>query len=192
MKGGWYNESARHSLAARGYGSIYLKRKHPLQVDTLMHRFDARKPGHVGMVHGVPMYADKLKEGMVYPITPEAVRKVFGRMPPEDLKGMNSVEFVDPKGEQNGAWAQYVRSKRKILIFGQPVRPDGTIDGEEPEMLRKHIELYVLPHEVGHHKALYHDKITDKHIEVAEARADANVVGMAPDDKAVKQLVRKG
>ena len=135
----------------------------------------------------LPIHADKLEEGTIYPISPEEVDALLKNMKDNDLKGIKGVEFVPPKGEQQGAWAQYIRSTKKIKIFAQSVE-GGRIDGWDPKELNRHIKEYVIPHEVGHHKALRGGK-TDQDLEMAEARADANVAGMDPFDKDVKRLV---
>ena len=135
----------------------------------------------------LPMNVEKLEEGTVYPISPEEVDKLFKNMNPRDYKGIKGVEFVRPTEKQKGAWAQYVRSSKKIKIFSQPFK-DGKVDGWDARQLNKHIKEYVIPHEVGHYKALRGGK-TDKRLEVAEARADANVAKMDPFDKDVKRLV---
>jgi hypothetical protein len=139
-------------------------------------------------VHGVPIKVSKVTEGRVFPVTPEKVKAVLGKMPKNEVKGMKAVEFVDPKGDQEHAWAQYVRGSKVMKIFSQP--SDGVmIDGQCPRKVQMHMEEYVLPHEVGHHRALRGGK-TDKSLAVAEARADANVVGMDPFDRDVRSLVK--
>ena len=143
--------------------------------------------GEATSVCGIPITVDKLPEGTIYPITPDEVKKVLEMMDPADLKGIDSVEFRTPNGDQKEAWAQYVRSKKKIYIFAQTFK-DGKIDGQDPDTLKKHIKEYVLPHEVGHHIALHKYKKTDRSLAMAEARADANVVGMDPMDKDVKMF----
>jgi len=141
--------------------------------------------GEAASVNGIPIMVDKLPEGTIYPITPEEVKKIFSDMDQADLKGITSIEFKAPSGDQKEAWAQYIRGKKKIYIFAQPFS-NGKIDGQDPDHLKKHIKEYVLPHEVGHHIALYKYKKTDKSLAMAEARADANVVGMSPMDKDAK------
>jgi len=139
-------------------------------------------------VHNIPIKVSKIEEGRVFPITPERVRELLQAMPKEDVKGIKAVEFVDPHGDQEHAWAQYVRGSKVMKIFSQP--SDGwLIDGQCPRGVARHIEEYVIPHEVGHHRALRGGK-TDSSLAVAEARADANVVGMDPFDKDVKALVK--
>lgn len=152
-----------------------------------LEKVESSKPGKIGSVHGVPVIADKINEGSIYPISASEVEEVLGKMPADDLKGVKAIEFSNPKGEQKSAWAQYVRSTRTLKLFSQPFK-NGKVDGQDPEWLRKHMREYVLPHEIGHHKALYKDDITDKDLEMAEARADANVVGMDARDKDVKVL----
>lgn len=140
-------------------------------------------------VQGVPIEAEKVEKGRIYPVKPEDVAKEIQRQSPEDIKGLKGFKFVNPVGEQKDAWGQYVRSKKVVYVFSQPYR-NGKIDGQDPKKIREHIKEYVLPHEIGHHVALRNGK-TDKDLRVAEARADAHVVGMDPTDKDVKKLVRK-
>jgi len=126
--------------------------------------------------------------GTKYPVSPEEAKKVLLRGKPEDLKGLKGIEFSNPVGEQKGAWAQYVRSRNVIKIFSQPYK-DGKLDGRPAKDVNKHMKGYVLPHEKGHHVALHVHKITDKNLYMAEARADAHVVGMSPTDRDVRRLV---
>ena len=127
------------------------------------------------------MCAEAPKKGRRYPVSPNEVKKRLAQLPEEQRKGLKGVEFVNPKGEQKGAWAQYIRSKKKIKIFSQP-------NNEVNARTNQHMKDYVIPHEVGHHRALRGGK-TDKSLAVAEARADANVAGMDPWDKDIKKLV---
>lgn len=166
---GWQYEAQRHRLARMGIATY------------------RRRPGYVGSVQGIPIYARSVAPGRAYPISPEEVRSQIGAMPKSDVAGIKKIEFVEPKGEQKEAYAQYVRSQRVIRIFGQPMSSDGRIDGEDPQKFRRWMKRYVIPHEIGHFKALKTGK-TDSDIEMAEARADANVVGMAPYDKDVSAL----
>jgi len=148
----------------------------------------ARKKKKMEKVHGVPIKVGKMEEGRVFPITPERVKALLKEMPKEHVKGIKAVEFVDPKGDQEHAWAQYVRGSKVVKIFSQP-SDGGLVDGQCPRSVARHIEEYVIPHEVGHHRALRGGK-TDRNLAVAEARADANVVGLDPFDKDVKALVK--
>jgi hypothetical protein len=108
-------------------------------------------------------------------------------MPKEDTKGIKRIVFEPPRDKhQKGAWAQFKRGKKEVSIFAQP--SDGVqIDGQDPVVVREHVVNYVIPHEVGHHKALRTGK-TDEDVETAEARADANVVGLEPYDEGVEAL----
>jgi hypothetical protein len=170
---GWQHDSYRHYLAAKGYKTTHTR------------------PGLVGYIWRIPIHSQQIPPNQAYPISPEDVKKRLGSMDKADLKGVTAIDFVQPKNsEQENAYAQYVRSKRKLLIFSQDVDGKGNIDGRPVEEVRKKMIDYVLPHEIGHHRALYKARITDKHIEMAEARADANVVGMDPNDRDVK-LLRK-
>ena len=154
-----------------------------------LEKIESKKPGKVDSVAGIPIKADAIDENQIYPVSIEDVKRRFSQLPKEDLKDIESIEFKKPVGEQKDAYGQYIRSKRSIYVFAQPFS-DGKVDGKNPKEIRKHILEYVIPHEVGHHKALHHKKLWDKDIRVAEARADANVVGLGVDDKAVAALVK--
>ena len=168
-KQGWFGESYRHYLASK-YGSAFAR----------------KRPGLQGRTRNVPIVADKLPSTHVYPIDPESVRKVLDEADDTTLKGLKQVRFTTPRDKhQKNAWAQYVRSNREIRIFAQP-SSGGLVDGQNPLQVRKLMREYVLPHELGHHKALEVEKITDKDLSMAEARADAHVAGLDPHDKAVK------
>jgi hypothetical protein len=148
---------------------------------------ESTAPGKVDKVNGIPIKAEAIEPNQIYPVSIDDVKRTFTRMKKEDLEGIESIEFKKPVGEQKDAYGQYIRSKKRIYVFAQPFEK-GKVDGEDPEQVRKHIINYVLPHEVGHHKALHTEKIYDKNLNVAEARADANVIGLAPNDKAIKKL----
>ena len=223
-RAGWFRESYRHSLAARGVTTKrYMKTKDYIKGGradglpaSLFPQDQIKKGIKVEMEHTTdkkiareiakdhlsedPKYYDKLARmeasfekptpGRVYPVAPSEVKKVLSRMPEQNTKGLKGVEFVNPKGPQEDAWAQYARGKKKIKIFSQPVQE---FNARGPQEVHNHIVTYVLPHEVGHHRALRGGK-TDKSLEVAEARADANVIGMDPFDKDIHKIVavRKG
>jgi len=136
----------------------------------------------------LPVKVETPSPGTKYPVSPEEAKKVLLRGKPEDLKGLKGIEFSNPVGEQKGAWAQYVRSRNVIKIFSQPYK-DGKLDGRPAKDVNRHMKSYVLPHEKGHHVALHIHKITDKNLYMAEARADAHVVGMSPADRDVRRLV---
>lgn len=166
---GWRYESYRHSLARKGI------------------RTASSRAGLVARAHGVPIYAKSLPVGQVYPVSPQEVKVRIEAMPKEDVKGLKAIEFTPPRDkQQEQAWGQLIRSRKKILLFSQPVDECGNMDGEDPERVRKIIKNYVIPHEVGHGIALNQRHITDKDLAMAEARADAHVVGMDVDDKDAK------
>lgn len=178
---GWQHESYRHALAARGIESNYYARKSKLRVPF--------RPTILTRYKNVPIKAHRIEVGKVYPLTPGEVGRFINRQKDDDLKGLAGVEFVNPKGDQKGAYAQYVRSRRVILIFSQPYdKKKKEIDGQSPKWIKNHLNNYVLPHELGHHIALYRVGITDGDLAMAEARADANVVGMSPVDRDVGLL----
>lgn len=123
---------------------------------------------------------ERPENGKMYPISPKEANTVIKRQP--EHESLKSIEFANPRDkDQEQAWAQYVRSRKAIKIFAQP--------RHEAYAANKHMKEYVLPHEVGHHRALKTGH-TDADIRVAEARADANVVGMDPFDRDVRMLVR--
>jgi hypothetical protein len=135
----------------------------------------------------IPIIARPVPKGQVYPISPEELKARLEKLPKDDLKGLKGVEFVPPKtAQQEDSWAQMLRGKRKMLIFSQPVAADGRIAGKNPAQVREHMVEYVIPHEIGHHKALYLKRITDKDLSMAEARADAYAYGMSVTDRDAK------
>jgi len=137
----------------------------------------------------IPISIEKPEDGTIYPVSPKEVKDIVKSQDPEHIKGLKGIEFSNPKGEQKGAWAQYVRSRKAIKVFSQPYYSD-KIDGERPENVNSHMKSYVIPHEIGHHRALHIHKITDRNIKMAEARADAHVAGMSPTDRDVKMLIK--
>ena len=164
---GWRYESYRHMLARKGI------------------RTASRKSGFVGRVRDVPITMQKVPVGHVYPASPDDVKRVLERQKPEDIKGLKGVEFVRPrdKSERN-AWARYVRSKRVVKVFSQPVRGE-KVGGQDAGAVKEHMLSYVLPHELGHHLALSERDITDGKLSVAEGRADAFAAGCDVEDNAV-------
>jgi hypothetical protein len=167
---GWRGESHRHYLSSKGVRTVF------------------GRPGRVGSMRGMQFEVERVPQGQVYPLAPQEVADRLSMMPPEDTKGITKVVFQPPKDKmQKQAWAQYKRGKKEIAIFSQSASGD-LIDGQPADRVRQTMTEYVLPHEVGHHKALSQQHITDKDLEVAEARADANVLGLSPTDKSVKKL----
>lgn len=149
------------------------------------------RPGVQLRVRGIPVTASKLKKGNIYPVSPDDVRKVLESSDDAAIRGLKRVRFVNPKDKhQKDAWAQYIRSKREIRIFSQPEGQNGAVDGKDPQDVHRFIKQYVIPHEIGHHRALYVEKLTDRDLRMAEARADAHVVGMDPRDRDVSRLRR--
>jgi hypothetical protein len=156
---GWHRESYRHTLAAKGIS--------------------------LGRTREISLHAEALPKSHTYPISPGDVHTYLARVSSSELKGLKRVEFVMPKDSQEKeAWARYMSGKKEIRIFAQPVK-DGKISGEDPKELHAHMNEYVLPHEMGHHIAL-RDLPVDKDLAMAEARADAHVVGMSVKDKDAK------
>jgi hypothetical protein len=167
---GWRYESHRHKLAAQG---ISTKRY---------------KPGRFATVRGTQIIVKPHPAGEAYPVTPEDVKRKLEELPAEDTKGLKAVEFVKPnEGEQRNAWAQQIRSKRKMLIFSQKVRGN-KIGGEDAVKVRQHMLGYVIPHEVGHFVALNKRNITDRRLATAEARADAYAARMDVEDSDIRRF----
>lgn len=165
---GWHYESARHALARRGIPTTqYCPSKTSFR--------------------GIPIRIRPVPEGQAYPVSLRDVKMELAQMPDREVKMLKGVELTPPRdAQEKEAWARYVRSKKEVRIFSQPVNNNGKIAGEDPEQVRQHMVRYVLPHELGHHKALTVEGITDKKLSMAEARADAAVAGMSVKDKDAK------
>lgn len=122
-------------------------------------------------------------EGKRYPVTPEEVKEDFDKLSDEAVAGIKEINFRDPSevpGSKQGlAWAQYVRSARRINIFSQPKE-----EAQNPEN-RRYLMAYVIPHEAAHHATLHNLKLTEDPEIVEEARADAMVSGENPLNESV-------
>jgi hypothetical protein len=130
----------------------------------------------------VEITAEPHEEGRAYPITPNDAKKVLENQNGDDLKGLKAVRFEDPKNApQREAWAQYKRGKREIVIFSQN---ENEITPQTHMMMKEK----VVPHELGHHVALNRRNITDKDLDMAEARADAYAAGFDVEDRDVKRF----
>jgi hypothetical protein len=172
----WHYEGWRHSLAAKGQ-KTYRK----LNGKVLDHT-----------KHGVPItMQSKPEPGKAYPVGPKEVKDVLNNIPQKDIKGLTEVNFRNPSpvagSKQDKAWAQYVRSKKRINVFSQPYKNGKFNDvepgNESPQAAKKHIQGYVLPHEVGHHSAAM--KNPDLPIIVEEAKADAFAAHENPESPKV-------
>lgn len=127
----------------------------------------------------------RLEPGTVYPVSPADVRSVVFRKRADDARGIRAVRFMRPRTEEHrNAWAQYVRGKRELRVFAQPKE-------EVTEETHNMVMYAAVPHEVGHHVALYKRQITDPDLRVAEARATAYASGFDVEDKDVKGFVRR-
>lgn len=161
IRRGWYGESVRHSLAARGVrtSSQYLKRKSaPIKIKAFPHA-----------------------PGKAYPINERAVKEVLDRQG-DNVKGIKEIHMTEPRtAEEAEAYARYMRKDRVIRVFAQPKE-------EVDDRLYAMMKNDILPHEVGHHVALYKRKITDPEIEMAEARADAHAAGFDVEDSDVHKF----
>ena len=147
---GWYKESHRHYLAAKGIKTAKSKKI----------RYSINPP----------------KVGRAYPVSSSEVKRKLGKM---DASGLTTVEFRNPRDRyQENAYAQYKRGRRALTIFSQPVASvDRTYFVERQELiprkkLKKAVLNKVIPHEVAHHHILYKARITDPTVEMAEARAE--------------------
>jgi hypothetical protein len=145
-------------------------------------------PARKSTLHGIPVVVKPLQKGYVYPVTPHEVVNRLRQLPKTDVAQVKSVEFVEPQGYQRGAYAQYVRGRKALLVFGHAQSRTGKIGGEDPASVRLHFQEYVIPHEVGHAVALNGRKITDKRLSTAEARADAYAYTMDVEDRSVKRI----
>jgi hypothetical protein len=168
---GWFKESYRHSLAARGVSTrAYFSRK--------QERF---RGYHTVKVARIPIRVERPHAGTQYPIAPRDAEAALRRNGAA-VKGLSAVTFANPRTDaQRDAWAQYVRRNREIKVFAQP---KCEVTPESHELVKGK----VFDHETGHHEALYRRKITDGDVRVAEARADAYAAG---GDVADEQFVKK-
>jgi lipocalin len=145
------------------------------------------KAGSLGSVSGIKVTAEKLPKGMVYPVSPGEVKDIV-KSAGDDVKGLKKIAFIKPRDrEQEGAWAQLVRGKRELRVFAQPKSEVGPHAKHVNSMMKNGI----VQHEIGHHVALNKRKITDKSLNVAEARADAYAAGFDVEDKDVKRFVKR-
>jgi hypothetical protein len=233
---GWYNESHRHYLAAKGIKTNkYYSHKRldladpanlprrighdefefikevasPTEVEIAMeleqkNRGDLLAEKILDLAKGKEYYARKStakfshhkpEQGREYPVTEKDVKKALKKT---DAKGLTAVEFRNPSDyQQENAYAQYKRGRRALVIFSQPVvKPVGrTYFVEKQELIpkvemKKAIVERVIPHEIDHHHILYRDRITDKDVEMAEARAEAKRRGYDyKDDAVVRQFI---
>jgi hypothetical protein len=166
---GWRYESQRHFLAAKGIKTKQMS------------------SGVVGHYQNIVIKAAPLPAHTAYPVTPGEVKDVLKDLPKEDMKNIKQIEFVPPRdARQESAWAQFLRGRKTMLIFGQKTE-DGKISGKDAKEVREHMKRYVIPHEMGHAKAL-HDLPTDKRLSLAEARADGYAFGFSVEDPDVKQF----
>jgi hypothetical protein len=182
----WFREYHRHSLAARGIPTsryAFSRRRKPGQYE--LH-------GHISAKtrQGIPITIQKpAAPGKSYPITPQDAKKALDKLPDASMRGIKEINFRDPglpMTKQDKAWAQYVRSQQRINVFSQPYKNGEFIEAEpenrSPDAARRHMEEYVLPHEVGHHRAAKKDP--DLPIIVEEAKADAFAAKENPEDRA--------
>jgi hypothetical protein len=177
----WHYESWRHSLSAKGYSTYRSTKKKLNGVVVAKTR------------HGIPItIKDPGRQGKAYPVKPCDVKEIMDKIPDKYVDGIKEINFRDPSTvagtKQELAYAQWVRTKEdggnRINIFSQPykggrfkhVEPGN----DDPEMLRKHMKNYVIPHEVGHHVAAKKDNHLP--IIVEEAKADAFAARENPDD----------
>jgi hypothetical protein len=171
---GWYYQSYRHALAAKG-------------IRTSMYRkLNGRIVGKTR--HGIPITvkspSDTVAKKRAYPISPEQAKERFDRMKPSEVKGITEINFRDPgipATKQDKAWAQYARGDKRINLFSQPYDgrkfSDVEPEYENPVAAKNYVSKYILPHEVGHHYYQHNLKMDSDPMIVEEARADAFVAG---------------
>jgi len=182
----WYNQSYRHSLAARGVRtSLYSKKLNGRLVATTR--------------QGIPITVkDPPKSRQVYPVTPTEVKQVFDKMPKHDVVGISEINFRRPgipATKQDKAWAQYARDDKRINIFTQKTDGEELLEVdrglENPKDAKEYMVDYVLPHEVAHHTIQYVWGLNKDPMKVEEARADAKTAGYNPLDSDVEKAFIK-
>jgi hypothetical protein len=179
---GWYRDYWQHSLAAKGIKtSMYRKLNGSLVGKTR---------------HGIPITikapSNTAKKGRAYPVSPMEVKDRFNKFKSSEVKGITEINFRDPgipATKQDKAWAQYVRSDKRINVFSQPYEK-GEFKEVEPELEKpkeaeKHLAGYVLPHEVGHHYYQHNKKMDKGNVLTEEARADAFAADENPENPVV-------
>jgi hypothetical protein len=187
---GWYFESYRHALAAKG-------------IKTSMYR----KPLNGYVVNktrqGIPITVRSpnktLAKKRAYPISPEQAKERFDKLKSSEVKGITEINFRDPgipATKQDKAWAQYARSDKRINIFSQPYDgrkfSDVEPEYEQPLAAKNYVSKYILPHEVGHHYYQYNLKLNEDPMLLEEARADAFVAGEnALKEPVLKKFIKK-
>jgi len=172
----WHYQSWRHALARRGIKT-------------------AKYNGNIvaRTRHGIPITVkESAQQGKAYPLTPGQAKEALDKMPATAISGIKEVNFRDPgipATKQDKAWAQYVRTKKRINIFSQPYKNgkfhDTECGGSKSEVA-EHMKDYVLPHEVGHHRAAKKDP--NLPIIVEEAKADAFAAKQNPDDPLITEM----
>jgi hypothetical protein len=187
---GWRYQSYRHSLAARGVRTS-LRAKHTQLNGSLVAKTK----------HGIPItMKDKPDCDNKYPVSVNEVKEVFDEKPYDEVVGITEINFRKPgipATKQDKAWAQYVRSKKRVNVFTQKFDnkkkqfEDVDLGTENPENARMHMIDYVLPHEVAHHTLQHVWKKDKDPMIVEEARADAMAAGMNPLDKNVEKVFIK-
>lgn len=179
MRRGWYGDSYRHSLSARG---IATRRKRKAYYRNKFSKQEVRQS--MTNINKVQIISEKHQPGKIYPMTKEDVKEVLKRQNPDDLKGLKAIRFEEPRNiHQKNAWAQMKRGKKEIAIFAQP-------EEEITPQVHMMMKNNVLPHEIGHHVALNRRNITDQDLAVAEARADAFAQGFDVEDEAVGRFIK--
>jgi hypothetical protein len=174
---GWYFESWRHSLAAKG-------------IRTSLHsKLNGSLVGKTR--HGIPITvkapSKTLKKGRAYPIAPDEVKQRFDKFKKKEVEGITEINFRDPgipATKQDKAWAQYARGDRRVNVFSQPFKKgkfkEVELELEDPWKAKEHMAGYVLPHETGHHYYQYNLKMDKDDVLTEEARADAFAAGEDP------------
>lgn len=175
---GWYRDSWKHSLAAKG-------------IRTRRNALCGRVVGHTPQ--GIPItIKEPPAKGTVYPVAPQDVSASLKRFSKEDLQDLKEINFRNPGPEmtkQPYAWAQYARKDRRINVFSQKTDGKHLLDVEQelsdPVQARAYMKSYVLPHEASHHVNQHTLGLNQDSMIVEEARADALAAGYDPTKKGV-------
>lgn len=166
---GWFNQSWRHSLAARRIKTTY---------KGLNGRVLAKSR------HGISITLKaNPKPGTAYPVSASDVKAVLDKMPDHAVEKLKEVNLRPPSevagAKQDKAYAQWVRTREnggnRINIFTQKYEngkfKEVEPGNEDPNALRAHMKKYVIPHEIGHHVVTKEDNKMP--IILEEAKADA-------------------
>jgi hypothetical protein len=179
---GWFRESYRHSLAARG-------------VTSNRYSFKAKQLNGIIVArtrHGIPVtIRGNALPGTAWPISPSEIVSTLDKVPTPVITGIKEINMRNPgpaMTKQPFAYAQYVRSDPpRINIFPQKFNGREFVDVDpglnDPAALNKYMKNYVLVHEPAHHFFQHNLKMNSDPVLTEEARVDLFVKGGNPFDK---------